>query len=259
MGKSYFGSSNPNYRGGPVVKQCQWCNTTFTVVRARESTAVACSRKCNAHIQSKKSHAKKAALNAGKTKDSQRTRTNAPCAEGLYSRLGRAYKCSHLTKKGRGYCSCCTSRGKKVAMCCQICGSSYRIFQSEVKKRSTCGRGCYARLLALRQKGSLSHLWRGGLTTSDMISRGSAEYANWRRQVFARDSYTCQACGLVGGKLCADHVKPWAIYPALRFDPNNGRTLCWDCHRKTETFGSGIAKIINSEIQKKRCFQYRLI
>ncbi len=55
--------------------------------------------------------------------------------------------------------------------------------------------------------------------------------------VFARDEFTCQDCGEVGGKLTADHIRPWSLYPELRFECANGQTLCRPCHRKTDTFG----------------------
>ena len=64
------------------------------------------------------------------------------------------------------------------------------------------------------------------------------EYRIWREAVFARDNWTCQKCDVQGGKLEADHIKPWALYPELRYAIDNGRTLCIDCHRKTETWGS---------------------
>lgn len=62
-------------------------------------------------------------------------------------------------------------------------------------------------------------------------------YQDWRKSVYERDSYTCQFCGQVGGKLHADHIKRFAEYPELRFELSNGRTLCVDCHKKTDTYG----------------------
>ncbi len=56
-------------------------------------------------------------------------------------------------------------------------------------------------------------------------------YVEWRTAVFARDDYTCQSCGLWGGKLQAHHVKLWADYPALRHEVSNGLTVCQPCHR----------------------------
>lgn len=66
---------------------------------------------------------------------------------------------------------------------------------------------------------------------------GRVEYKSWRRAIFERDDFTCQICFIKGGKLNADHIKPWASYPNLRYDLNNGLTLCVACHRKTPTYG----------------------
>ena len=79
--------------------------------------------------------------------------------------------------------------------------------------------------------------WRGGVTTENVCLRGSRKMKVWRKAVFERDNYTCQTCGTRGGRLNADHIKPFATHPDLRFDVSNGRTLCEPCHRKTPTYG----------------------
>ena len=66
---------------------------------------------------------------------------------------------------------------------------------------------------------------------------GCVEDREWRQAVFERDDWTCQECGQKGGRLQADHIKPFATHPELRHDLDNGRTLCVDCHKKTGTFG----------------------
>lgn len=64
------------------------------------------------------------------------------------------------------------------------------------------------------------------------------DYKLWREAVFKRDNYTCRFCKRPkGGNLQADHIKPFAIYPELRLSIDNGRTLCGECHKKTDTFG----------------------
>lgn len=91
--------------------------------------------------------------------------------------------------------------------------------------------------------GVKSHFWRGGVSKKNRTERAnimvSVEYKIWRRAVFERDKYQCIWGGKVhGNKLQADHIKSFAYFPELRFAIDNGRTLCEDCHRKTDTFGS---------------------
>lgn len=74
----------------------------------------------------------------------------------------------------------------------------------------------------------------GKLTSSSPKSRCTliqrSEYKNWRDSVYRKDAFTCQICGSVGGKLNADHIKPWADFPELRYEISNGRMLCVECH-----------------------------
>lgn len=74
--------------------------------------------------------------------------------------------------------------------------------------------------------------WKGGVSSENDKIRKSLEYRLWRAEVFERDHYTCVKCGQVGGQLNADHIEPFAINIDLRFDIENGQTLCIECHKK---------------------------
>lgn len=92
-----------------------------------------------------------------------------------------------------------------------------------------------------KYRGEKATNWRGGITSINMLIRSSDEYKLWRKAVFERDNYTCIWCGIRSGSgkkvvLHADHIKPFALYPELRFAIDNGRTLCKDCHKKTDTY-----------------------
>ncbi len=55
-------------------------------------------------------------------------------------------------------------------------------------------------------------------------------YQNWRETVFKRDNYTCQECGLNNCYIEAHHIKSFKYFPSLRYNLDNGKTLCTDCH-----------------------------
>ncbi len=94
------------------------------------------------------------------------------------------------------------------------------------------------RKISTSLKGDKAPNWKGGITSINSTLRGCVEYKIWRKSVFERDNYACIWCGSnKSGTLNADHIKPFADFPELRFDVENGRTLCIDCHKKTDTFG----------------------
>ena len=78
--------------------------------------------------------------------------------------------------------------------------------------------------------------WQDGKTSINEKIRNSLEYKLWRKAVFERDNYMCIWCKKEGAVVNADHIKPFAYYPKLRFAIDNGRTLCIECHKKTDTF-----------------------
>lgn len=85
--------------------------------------------------------------------------------------------------------------------------------------------------------GFRNHNWKGGVTPINHKIRNSLQMKLWREAVFARDAWQCVWGGREhGNELHADHIKPFALFPELRFSIDNGRTLCVDCHKKTDTF-----------------------
>lgn len=128
---------------------------------------------------------------------------------------------------------------------CRSCAQKVRINTEDSRRR----RSQLAREQLLRQKGIRNAKkfnsetrgenhprWKGGITPEYIKIRLSKEYKDWRLAVMTRDNFTCVFCGQRGGRLEVDHIKQFAYYPEFRFDMNNGRTLCKECHKKTPTY-----------------------
>lgn len=83
--------------------------------------------------------------------------------------------------------------------------------------------------------------WKGGITPINEKIRKSMDYKAWRKAVYERDNYLCVNGGKEhGSELHADHIKPFSLFPELRFEVSNGRTLCKECHKKTPTYGYNV-------------------
>lgn len=75
--------------------------------------------------------------------------------------------------------------------------------------------------------------YKDGKLAERRDQRFSLQYKRWRYDVFLRDEFTCQCCGYSrGGNLVAHHIKPFADHPGLRFDVDNGITVCRICHQE---------------------------
>ena len=93
-------------------------------------------------------------------------------------------------------------------------------------------------LKSSQRTGEKSNFWKGGITPKNLVIRASTKYNKWRISVYKRDNWTCVNCKKVGGNLEAHHIKEFSKYPELRFDINNGITLCCECHKKTKNYGN---------------------
>jgi len=92
--------------------------------------------------------------------------------------------------------------------------------------------------------------WKGNAKINKLV-RNSIEMAQWRKDVFERDNYTCRNCGEYGGRLNADHIKEFSLIMSENkittmdgaldcselWSLDNGQTLCKLCHQeKTKIF-----------------------
>jgi 5-methylcytosine-specific restriction endonuclease McrA len=82
-----------------------------------------------------------------------------------------------------------------------------------------------------RLKGENNHNWKGGISPLMEKIRKTNELRKWKLSVFKRDQFACVVCKSTK-PLEADHIKPFSLFPELRTDINNGRTLCKPCHLK---------------------------
>ena len=65
----------------------------------------------------------------------------------------------------------------------------------------------------------------------DTKDRRCYAYVNWRKQVWERDNFKCKISNSdCIGKIQAHHILSWKEYPELRYNLNNGITLCHAHH-----------------------------
>lgn len=169
--------------------------------------------------------------------------------------------------KSRTYCTrACrnTAYPPKVKLTCKQCSSEYLVRNSLLGRSKYCSKNCmnnayppkktlvclecekhftvrnYLKNRTYFCSHSCASQYRDeGKRCEDKKIRQSWAYKLWRKAVFERDDFTCVECGVRGGVLNADHIKPFALYPELRLEVSNGRTLCVNCHLKTDTWGRG--------------------
>jgi endogenous inhibitor of DNA gyrase (YacG/DUF329 family) len=153
---------------------------------------------------------------------------------------GKEYYVMQCHKESK-FCSIkCHSESMKnrLQLQCKICGKKYERPVSQVKWRGSnyCSKECQD-IGATFKTGEKSVNWKGGISYNNNRIRKAIEWKNWRNGVFKRDNYTCQICGIKNKKgivveLHPHHIKSFSLHHELRYDVNNGQTLCSICHHK---------------------------
>lgn len=167
-------------------------------------------------------------------------------------------------------------KGGQIKKKCLICKKEFSVDQYRKETAKYCSPECkiensqsekhrlYMQNLHKQRVREGKHNLYHGLTGIYQLIRHCSQYKFWRKQVFKRDEYTCQKCGKIGGKLNADHKRPFCLITkknkvetfdnAIKckelWDINNGKTLCEKCHRKTETWGMRSNRILLAKKQK---------
>lgn len=183
----------------------------------------------------------------------QRTKVSCQCQS-----CGKTFskKPCDIKRGGGKYCSIECYRKKPSVLLdreCPICGTGFRAAPSVIVDGG--GKHCSIKCRGMARRGENHHNWKGGITPQNHLWRTSPEYEKWRKEVLARDNYTCQDCGDRSYKgrgqrvvLHIHHIFNFADFPEHRYEIWNGTTLCRKCHAKihpamaTQMFEQGVRK-----------------
>ncbi len=200
-----------------IEKQCAQCKELFYVHPYRAKTSKFCSRRCKGDSQkgidifkgSKREWLNGNKFAVGHTPNKQCFKKGmTPWNKGIEYHVIAGKK--NWNWKG----------GKPN---CLDCGKQLVNYQAKRCQK------CYH----LASRGANHYAWKGGRKQQE---RGQGEYNRWRKLVYKRDHWTCQACGGNAREINAHHIESWAACEEKRYDINNGIALCKPCHQEIHLF-----------------------
>lgn len=140
--------------------------------------------------------------------------------------LGQTFGRLTVLRLGSGILEA-SGKTRSTFICACECGNNVEVRANDLKKGTTTSCGCY------QKERSIEVNYNPNLTDEERnTKRNFPENREWRKAVFERDNYTCKACSKVGGHLVAHHIVPYSTNKKLRFNVDNGITLCKTCHKE---------------------------
>jgi len=110
---------------------------------------------------------------------------------------------------------------------CQVCGKDFTQRPTEAISSFLGRKFCSHECGWIGQKylsGEDHPNWTGGKRPRDF------RHVKWAEKVLNRDKATCQKCGAHGVQMHSHHIKSFIDNEDLRYDVDNGITLCASCH-----------------------------
>ena len=224
---SRLGKNNPSWNGGSVLVNCARCGKEIERNRSmytkNKTGKHYCSQDCF------KNWLRDNPANSPAFKNGGGCNWECENCEQQFWRAGRkkyrfcSRKCTveyMIGEKNPGW--------KRTVSICKWCGEQYEHLPSV--KRRFCSHKCHE---AHQQADPANNpVWKGGITPELNLARARMIYKHWQKAVFERDNWECRQCGKHGGELHAHHLYSFREFPHLRYNINNGHTLCPECHMK---------------------------
>jgi len=207
----------------PIIKKCEVCGKEFKVYLSmiKRGRGKFCSKKCFSINNSKKM----------KGEPSRSKGKHWKMSEEIKKRLKGRNKGKHLApqtefKSGKNHWNW---KGGPRESVCKMCNIKFLSFPSQ--NRVYCSSKCAGR----GEMGINNYNWiedRAQLKTyGDGEERRSPKYKDWSKRVKDRDIWKCRINNKdCSGKVIAHHILSWSEFPELRYNINNGITLCLAHH-----------------------------
>lgn len=147
--------------------------------------------------------------------------------------LGKTFGKLTILRFGSGILEINGARASTFICNCE-CGEEVEVRSNDVRRGFTTSCGCYQKERTSETHSGKNHPnYNNNLSDEERITkRNVPENKEWRKAVYERDNYTCKACNKVGVQLVAHHIVPYSTNKQLRFDVDNGITLCKACHKE---------------------------
>jgi len=243
-----------------TYKKCKWCGNEFyqKPYMVRHHPTTYCSMECRSkHNKSTKKKWK--CLNCGNEFISgsfdERKFCSRECCfiyKANHKKVGTRKVCQWCKKefyiannaldKNQKFCGVhCyyLSKEKKTEVVCSLCGKTVERTDHYINKNKNfyCSRSCLTEHWSIIRHGKSNPNFVHGKCKDRKRYNSTIRYKRWRKDVFTRDKYICQKCGAKNalGKtvyLIAHHKVGWHESEDLRYDVDNGQTVCRDCHYK---------------------------
>src|SRR3990167_10895244 len=246
INKGRFQKGQKSWNSNQQEITCKVCKKYFLVPPSRKNKAVFCSHKCKGIFQTGQIPTAQMLLalklGHGWNKKPKVERKCKFCGNdfdiqsSILKRVGRGNYCSKpcFDKSRLGQIG--FNKGKKFPQNSGEKNSNWKGgWKNNLPKCLDCKIGLknmYAKRCAKCHSASIAgknhYLWiedRNLLKKSD--TRRTTAYSEWRINVYKRDKFKCRiADNNCKGRIEAHHILSWKNYPELRYEINNGITLC---------------------------------
>lgn len=142
-----------------------------------------------------------------------------------YACLGKSKALTNAGENHKNYV-----QGVTREKTCEHCGKVFKQRKKEplsnFLKKKFCSKPC-ADVGGFRYSGEQHPNYN---PDADRQRNRGFEFYKWADAVKARDGMKCVKCGATDREVQAHHVKPWKLFPDLRYEVSNGITVCAPCH-----------------------------